>query len=56
MPAAPVLAGAPVAEGKLIRNAELDRYLAAHQQYSTTSGLAVPGGSVRKTAAVSSGR
>jgi sigma-E factor negative regulatory protein RseA len=43
-------------EGRLIRNAELDRYLAAHQQYSNTSAVAVPGGSVRKAAAVSPGR
>lgn len=42
--------------GQLIRNAELDRYLAAHQQYSTTSALAVPGGAVRKAAAVAPGR
>lgn len=56
MPSAPVPVGVPGAEGRLIRNAELDRYLAAHQQYSATSALAVPGGSVRKAAAVSSGR
>ena len=53
---APVPAGLPGAEGRLIRNAELDRYLAAHQQYSNTSTVAVPGGSVRKAAAVSPGR
>jgi sigma-E factor negative regulatory protein RseA len=49
-------AGSPGAEGRLIRNAELDRYLAAHQQYSNTSALAVPGGSVRKAAAAAPGR
>jgi sigma-E factor negative regulatory protein RseA len=55
-PSAPALAGLPRVEGTLIRNAELDRYLAAHQQYSTTSAVAVPGGAVRKAAAVSPGR
>jgi hypothetical protein len=55
-PSAPNPASAPGAEGRLIRNAELDRYLAAHQQYSNTSALAVPGGSVRKAAAAAPGR
>jgi len=55
-PSAPVPVGLPGAEGRLVRNAELDRYLAAHQQYSTTSAVAVPGGSVRKAAAVAPGR
>ena len=33
--------------GALIRNADLDRYLAAHRQYSATSSLSVPGGVAR---------
>jgi sigma-E factor negative regulatory protein RseA len=37
-------------EGGLIRNPELDRYLAAHKQFSDTSALAVPGGMVRNAA------
>lgn len=50
-PAVPALLG----EGVLIRNAELDRYLAAHKQYSNTSALAVPGGAVRNAAAAAPG-
>ena len=42
--------------GQLIRNAELDRYLAAHQQYGNTAVLAVPGGAVRKAATLAPGR
>lgn len=34
-------------QATLIRNSELDRYLAAHRQYSTSSTLALPGGAVR---------
>ena len=49
--AAPVSAGA----GVLIRSAELDRYLAAHKQYSSTSALAAPGGAVRNVGAVAPG-
>jgi sigma-E factor negative regulatory protein RseA len=55
-PSAPAPVDLPGTEGRLIRNAELDRYLAAHQQYSNTSAVAVPGGSVRKATAVSPGR
>lgn len=44
------------AEGRPIRNAELDRYLAAHKQYSSTSVLAVPGGMVRNAVAAAPGR
>ena len=47
---------APFGDGVLIRNAELDRYLAAHKQYSSTSALAVPGGAVRNAAATAPGR
>lgn len=46
----------PAGEGVLIRNAALDRYLAAHKQYSSTSALAVPGGAVRNAAATAPGR
>jgi sigma-E factor negative regulatory protein RseA len=31
-----------VVDGKLIRDAQLDRYLAAHKQFSGTSALGVP--------------
>lgn len=54
--ALPASAGVSGAEGQLIRNAELDRYLAAHRQYSGTSALAVPGGMVRNAAAAAPGR
>lgn len=56
--AAPVASAALSAggEGVLIRNAELDRYLAAHKQYSNTSALAVPGGAVRDAATAVPGR
>ena len=50
--AAPAAAG----DGVLIRDAELDRDLAAHKQYSSTSALAVPGGAVRNAAATAPGR
>lgn len=43
-------------EGGVIRNAELDRYLAAHKQYADTSALAVPGGMVRNAAVAAPGR
>lgn len=36
----------------LIRNPELDRYLAAHRQYANASPLAVPGGVVRSATVV----
>lgn len=52
-PPGPTAAGM---SGRLVRSAELDRYLAAHQQYSPTSVLAVPGGAVLKAAAVAPGR
>ncbi len=48
--------GVAAVDGRLIRNAELDRYLAAHKQYSNTSALAVPGGMVRNAAATAPGR
>lgn len=51
--AGPTLAGAsaPAApigvDAVLVRNADLDRYLAAHRQYAPTSTLAAPSGFVR---------
>ncbi|MES2959714.1 MAG: RseA family anti-sigma factor [Pseudomonadota bacterium] len=55
-PVARVAAGVLGVDGRLVRNAELDRYLAAHKQYSSTSALAVPGGIVRNAAAVAPDR
>lgn len=52
---ASTVAGVDV-NGALIRNAELDRYLAAHKQYSGASVLAVPGGGLRSAAATAPGR
>jgi sigma-E factor negative regulatory protein RseA len=49
-------AGASGSDGGLIRNVELDRYLAAHRQYSNSSALAAPGGLVRSTAVAAPGR
>lgn len=40
----------PVANGRLIRDARLDRYLAAHKQYGGSSVLAMPAVSVRVAA------
>lgn len=36
-----------VANGQLIRDANLDRYLAAHKQFATTSALGAPSGFLR---------
>ena len=55
-PASSAMPGALVASGALIRSAELDRYLAAHKQYSSTSPLAMPGGIVRNVAATAPSR
>lgn len=58
---APLVAGAavpsavPVANGKLIRDARLDRYLAAHKQYGG-SVLAMPAVSVRSAVPAASER
>lgn len=49
-PAASSMAAALARDGRLIRNPDLDRYLAAHKQFSDTSVLAVPGGMVRNAA------
>ena len=39
--------GAVVVNGKLIRDARLDRYLAAHKQFAGTSALGVPSAFLR---------
>jgi sigma-E factor negative regulatory protein RseA len=49
-PAAASMAGALTRDGGLLRNPDLDRYLAAHKQFSDTSALTVPGGMVRNAA------
>jgi hypothetical protein len=48
--------GAWPEQATLIRNSELDRYLAAHRQYSTSSSLALPGGAVRSVSVVEPAR
>ena len=48
-------AGAPqslVASGRLIRDARLDRYLEAHQQFAGSSALGVPSGFLRSATTV----
>lgn len=44
------------ANGKLIRDARLDRYLAAHQQFAGTSALGVPSAFLRSATADASNR
>jgi hypothetical protein len=53
-----VAAPAPaVASGAvMIRNAELDRYLAAHGQFSATSAVPAPGLAVRNVSTVAPSR
>ena len=41
-----------VTDGKLIRDARLDRYLAAHQRFAGTSALGVPSAFLRSATAV----
>jgi sigma-E factor negative regulatory protein RseA len=43
---------AVAADGKLIRDARLDRYLAAHKQYGDGSALVPPGGILRSSVVV----
>jgi sigma-E factor negative regulatory protein RseA len=45
-----------VASGKLIRDARLDRYLAAHKQFAGTSALGVPSGFLRSATAEATDR
>ena len=50
VPATNTVAAEPqalVANGKLIRDARLDSYLAAHKQFAGTSALGVPSGFLR---------
>jgi sigma-E factor negative regulatory protein RseA len=42
-----------VANGQLIRDARLDRYLEAHQQFAGSSALGVPSGFLRSATVVS---
>jgi sigma-E factor negative regulatory protein RseA len=42
--------------GPLVRNAELDRYLAAHRQFANAAALTVPGGVVRSATVAAPGR
>ena len=49
-----VLAGEPqamVVNGQLLRDARLDRYLAAHKQFAGSSALGVPSGFLRNATA-----
>ena len=45
-----------VASGQVIRDARLDRYLAAHKQFAGSSALGVPSGFLRNATAESGGR
>ena len=45
-----------VLNGKLIRDARLDRYLAAHKQFAGSSALGVPSGFLRNATAIESER
>jgi sigma-E factor negative regulatory protein RseA len=43
-----------VADGKLIRDARLDRYLQAHQEFAGSSALGVPSGFLRSATTLNS--
>ena len=45
-----------MASGKLIRDARLDRYLAAHKQFAGSSALGVPSGFLRNATAIETER
>lgn len=45
-----------IANGKLIRDARLDRYLAAHKQFAGSSALGVPSGFLRNATALETDR
>jgi sigma-E factor negative regulatory protein RseA len=47
---------AVAADGKLIRDARLDRYLAAHKEYADSSAIVVPGLVLRSSATVAPAR
>jgi sigma-E factor negative regulatory protein RseA len=56
---APVVAAKPqvlVASGQLIRDAQLDRYLAAHKQFAGSSALGVPSAFLRSATADAANR
>ncbi len=63
VPAAPAVAAldkadeqaALVTDGKVIRDARLDRYLAAHQRFAGTSALGVPSAFLRSATATADG-
>ena len=55
-PTAPALPQPGVESAPMIRNAELDRYLAAHRQYANGAAQVAPGGAVRNAAATAPGR
>ena len=45
-----------IANGKQIRDARLDRYLAAHKQFAGSSALGVPSGFLRNATAIETDR
>ena len=45
-----------VASGQVIRDAHLDRYLAAHKQFAGSSALGVPSANLRNATVESTGR
>ncbi|HJV95961.1 MAG TPA: anti-sigma 24 factor, partial [Albitalea sp.] len=45
-----------VVDGKIVRDARLDRYLAAHKQFAGSTALGVPSGFLRNAAAEAPGR
>ena len=45
-----------VADGQLIRDARLDRYLAAHKEFAGSSALGLPSAFLRSATADASGR
>ncbi len=47
---------AQIASGQMIRDARLDRYLAAHKQFAGSSALGVPSGLLRNATAEATGR
>jgi hypothetical protein len=50
------VAASPASDMVLIRNPDLDRYLAAHRDFASTSTLAAPGGVVRSATVVAPDR
>jgi sigma-E factor negative regulatory protein RseA len=57
VPAVAVAASqAAIETAPMVRNAELDRYLAAHRQYANGAVQVAPGGAVRNAAATAPGR